>query len=168
MNDLNQALELAETIAADLESGQNAAIADDYSDQCRAPLVQLYQQAIADAHPAEGERVQSDLADTIRNLFRALSAARISPKPELGQAIRAKVKQIRRLLPEEPPAAGQEEPPAAEVQWSKPQSPQDWANLFNCSEKTFKRRVQSGKIQVKKLSSKSYMVDLRHVPKTKR
>jgi hypothetical protein len=60
------------------------------------------------------------------------------------------------------------EPPTAEPEWSKPQSPKDWADLFNCSEKTFKRRVQSGEIQVKKLSSKSYMVDLRHIPKTRR
>ncbi|MCL4205748.1 MAG: hypothetical protein KJ000_24970 [Pirellulaceae bacterium] len=62
-------------------------------------------------------------------------------------------------------------PPAAEsdddIPWSKPEPPKNWADMFNCSERTFKRRVENGTIHARKLSTKAYQVDKRQIPKTR-
>ena len=50
------------------------------------------------------------------------------------------------------------------VTWSKPDSPTRWAIVFDISAQTFKRRVKDGKIRAKKLSSKSYQIDIQDIP----
>ncbi len=57
------------------------------------------------------------------------------------------------------------EKPAAQVKWSKQDTPGRWARKFGwrCA-KTFIRHVKSGKIRVNKLNDKSYQVDIDALP----
>ena len=50
------------------------------------------------------------------------------------------------------------------TKWSKPDSPNKWAKVFKCSYNTFMTRLRDGKISHKKLSTKSYQIDMRELP----
>lgn len=53
----------------------------------------------------------------------------------------------------------------ADGPWSEPDSPKQWAKRFNMSWDTLKRRIDEGKIRVKKLTSKSYQIHVDDLPR---
>ena len=52
----------------------------------------------------------------------------------------------------------------SKAEWSSADTPARWARVFQVSAKTFKRRVEDGKIRAKKLSDRSYQIDARDLP----
>lgn len=53
---------------------------------------------------------------------------------------------------------------SAKPKWSKPDSPSRWAKQFGISPKTFKKRVEEGKIRAKVLSDRSYQIAVSDLP----
>jgi hypothetical protein len=62
------------------------------------------------------------------------------------------------------PDAAKSETPAAEPEWTPPDSPQRWAKLFGFSVDTLKRRIEEGVIRAKKLSTKKYQIAVDDLP----
>ena len=48
--------------------------------------------------------------------------------------------------------------------WSRPYSPNELANMFNCSWKTLKKRIEAGKVRANALSTKSYRIHVEDLP----
>lgn len=48
--------------------------------------------------------------------------------------------------------------------YSRPRSPSEWEKIFDLSWRTIKRRIDSGKIRAKKISTKSYRIHVNDVP----
>jgi hypothetical protein len=55
-------------------------------------------------------------------------------------------------------------PPLAGIEWTPPDSPRRWAQLFDCSLSTLKRRFEDGSIRHKKLTSKRYQIAVDDLP----
>lgn len=49
--------------------------------------------------------------------------------------------------------------------WSKPDSPAEWAKVYDVTPRTFSRWVDNGKIRAKKIDEKNVMVHLDDVPR---
>jgi hypothetical protein len=58
--------------------------------------------------------------------------------------------------------------PVDDILWSEPDTPKRWARQFRVHVSTFKRWVKNGKILVKKLSDRSYRLDVDDLPNTRR
>jgi len=62
------------------------------------------------------------------------------------------------------PSESTEDSGLASGPWSRPDSPSRWAKVFNCSPDTFKRMVDSGRIQYKELTKKLGQVHVDDLP----
>ncbi len=64
-----------------------------------------------------------------------------------------------------PPLTSDGNKPPEELQLSEPDSPKRWAKIFGgITPRTFVRRCKEGRIRHKKLSDRSYQVDIRDIP----
>jgi hypothetical protein len=91
-------------------------------------------------------------ADTIRDYFRKHNAHGILPPPPPRK---------KPTAPASLPAKSNQDGP-----WSEPDTPTRWAKRFKVKPKTFKRYVTNGKIRAKKLSDRSYQVNLADLPQS--